>query len=75
MGHEWWYQRKTSKKNYKKEKKKTHILYTNLKPNDETFELIKVKGREYYYNIKRRELRDIEGNIKGNFVKGKVVFV
>ena len=59
----------------RKKKENPYSLYKSKKPNDETFELIKVKGREYYYNIKRRELRDIEGNIKGNFVKGKVVFV
>ena len=35
---------------------------------------IKIKGIEYYYNISRRELRDIEGNIKGHFIKGKAVF-
>ena len=66
---------KKPRKIIKKRKKiNVYSLYKSRKPNPECFEIIKIKGIEYYYNISRRELRDVEGNIKGHFIRGKVVF-
>lgn len=59
----------------RKKKENVYSVYKSKKPNPETYEIIKVKGVEYYYNVNRRELRDLEGNIKGNFIRGKVIFL
>lgn len=40
---------------------------------DDLYEIISIKGNKYYYNIKNRNILDLDGSIIGELIRGKLI--